>query len=287
LVGLRRRVMSGERRVEGKVAFITGAARGQGREHALRLAEEGADIIAVDLCSQVANVVYEGARPEDLDETVRQVEALDRRIVARQADVRDQGALDAALRDGLDQLGHVDIVCANAGITTTGRSWELSEDVWQEMIDINLTGVWHTVKAAVPTLLEQDRGGSIVLTSSLCGVKGLQNVGHYVAAKHGVIGLMRTMANELGPAQIRVNSVLPGNVRTPMVTNEVVYRVFRPDLEHPTEADILQPLRDLSAMDVPYLESRDISNAVLFLASDESRFITGLSMNIDAGWHIT
>jgi (+)-trans-carveol dehydrogenase len=279
--------MSREGRVAGKVAFITGAARGQGRAHALRLAEEGADIIAVDVCAQIDNVLYDGATPEDLEQTTREVEALDRRIVAHQADVRDQAQLDAALRDGLDRLGRIDIVCANAGITTTGTSWELPEEVWQEMLDINLTGVWHTAKAAVPVLLEQGNGGSIVMTSSLCGIKGLQNVGHYVAAKHGVIGLMKTMANELGPAKIRVNSVLPGNVRTPMTTNEVVWRVFRPDLENPGEEDVLQPLRELSAMDVDYLEARDISNAVLFLASDESRYITGLSMNVDAGWHIS
>jgi (+)-trans-carveol dehydrogenase len=278
--------MTQGRRFEGKVAFITGAARGQGRAHAVRLAQEGADIIAVDLCSQVQHVLYDGATPEDLAETVSQVEALDRRIVAGEVDVRDQSGLDALLAEGVAQLGRLDVVCANAGITTTGRAWELEEDVWQEMIDINLTGVWHTVKAAIPTLLDAGNGGSIVLTSSLCGVKGLQNVAHYVAAKHGVIGLMRSLANELGPQKIRVNSVLPGNVRTDMVTNEVVYRVFRPDLEKPTEADILPSLRELTSMEVEYMFQEDIANVVSFLASDEARFITGVGISVDGGWHI-
>jgi (+)-trans-carveol dehydrogenase len=277
--------MTGMGRVEGKVAFITGAARGQGRAHAVRLAQEGADIIAVDLCAQVDSVPYAPASSEDLAETVRQVEELDRRIIAREVDVRDQRALDEIVQEGVAELGRLDIVCANAGITTTGKSWELDEHVWQEMIDINLTGVWHTTKATIPTLIDAGHGGSIVLTSSLCGVKGLQNVSHYVAAKHGVIGLMRSLSNELGPYKVRVNSVLPGNVRTEMSCNEAVYRVFRPDLENPTQEDILPLLRQLSSMDVDYLESEDIANAVLFFASDESRYVTGVGMSVDAGWH--
>jgi len=197
-------------RVEGKVAFITGAARGQGRSHALRLAQEGADIIAVDICQPVDNVPYPGSTPEDLAETVRLVEGFGRRIVSAAVDVRDLDGLQAAVDDGVAQLGRLDIVVANAGIGNGGnRLDKISPEIWQEMIDINLTGVWHTGKVAVPHLLAGGRGGSIVLTSSVGGHKAYPHTGHYIAAKHGVIGLMRTFAVELGPHQIRVNSVMP------------------------------------------------------------------------------
>ena len=186
-------------RVEGKVAFITGAARGQGRSHAIRLAEEGADIIAVDLCEQVASVPYGMATAADLAETVKEVEALDRRIVAIHADVRDFSALQAALDAGVAELGGLDIVSANAGIFSTAPTVELPEQSWRDMIDINLTGVWHAAKAAIPTLIEGGRGGSIVLTSSTAGLKGGPNIGHYSAAKHGVVGLMRTPGPGAGP----------------------------------------------------------------------------------------
>ena len=207
-------------RVEGKVAFITGAARGQGRSHAVRLAQEGADIIAVDLCDQVDSVPYQMATPEDLADTVKQVEALDRRIVATKADVRDYGALKKALDDGVAQLGRLDIVSANAGIARFGRAEELPEQTWQDMIDTNLTGVWHTAKAAIPHLIAGGRGGSIVLTSSAAGLKAYANVAHYVSAKHGVVGLMRTLALELAPHMIRVNSLHPTQVDTDMIMNE-------------------------------------------------------------------
>jgi (+)-trans-carveol dehydrogenase len=204
-------------RVEGKVAFITGAARGQGRSHAVRLAQEGADIIAVDLCDQVDSVPYPMATPEDLADTVKQVEALDRRIVATQADVRDYGAVKQALDDGVAQLGRLDIVSANAGIASFGRAEELPEQTWQDMIDTNLTGVWHAAKAAIPHLIAGGRGGSIVLTSSAAGLKAYANVAHYVSAKHGVVGLMRTLALELAPHMIRVNSLHPTQVDTDMI----------------------------------------------------------------------
>src|SRR6266436_1303140 len=217
-------------RVEGKVAFITGAARGQGRSHAIRLAQEGADIIAVDLAAQVASVPYPMATPEDLDQTVKEVEALDRRIVASQADVRDYGAVKAALDDGVAQLGRLDIVSANAGIFSLGRADELPEQTWQDMIDTNLTGVWHAAKAAIPHIRAGGRGGSIILTSSTAGLKGLQNLAHYTSAKHGVVGLMRTLALELAPDFIRVNSVHPTTVNTQMVQNSATYELFAPDL---------------------------------------------------------
>jgi SDR family mycofactocin-dependent oxidoreductase len=272
-------------RVEGKVAFITGAARGQGRSHAVRLAEEGADIIAIDIEEQISSVPYAMSTPEDMAQTVKEVEALDRRIVATKADVRDCEAVKKTLDDGVAELGHVDIVCANAGIFSFSDT-ELSEQSWQDMIDVNLTGVWHTAKAAIPHLVEQGTGGSIVLTSSTAGLKAYAHFAHYVAAKHGVVGLMRTLALELAPNFIRVNTVHPTSVRTPMVENEVTYRLFRPELENPTEADAMEAFAAINALPIAFVEPRDISNGVLFLASDEARYITGVTLPIDAGFLI-
>jgi (+)-trans-carveol dehydrogenase len=271
-------------RVTGKVAFITGAARGQGRSHAVRLAQEGADIIAVDLCEEVASVGYPLATAQDLDETARQVAALGRQVVAAQADVRDYQGLSKILEDAVAQLGRLDIVSANAGILSFGTADTLEDASWQDMIDINLTGVWHTAKAAVPHLIAGGRGGSIVLTSSGVVLKGVQNCAHYVSAKHGVVGLMRTMARELAPHLIRVNSLHPGNVNTAMLRNQVTLRLFRPDLESPTAEDAIDVFQATNAMPVPWVESVDISNALLFLASDEARYITGVSLPVDAGY---
>jgi (+)-trans-carveol dehydrogenase len=270
-------------RVEGKVAFITGAARGQGRSHAVRLAEEGADIIAVDICAQIGSVPYEMATPADLAETVREVEALDRRIVAAEADVRDYAALKAALDDGVAQLGGLDIVSANAGIASFAPAADLEEATWQDMIDVNLTGVWHAAKAAIPHLIAGGRGGSIVLTSSTAGLVALPNMAHYVAAKHGVVGLMRTLTLELAPYSIRVNSVHPTGVNTPMVQNEPTMRVFLPGVENPTAEQYAEAMGALNALPIPWVEPRDVSNAVLFLASDEARYITGVTLPVDAG----
>jgi (+)-trans-carveol dehydrogenase len=271
-------------RVQGKVAFITGAARGQGRSHALRLAAEGADIIAVDLCSQVMSVPYPMSTPEDLAETVRQVEALDRRIVEAEADVRDYDQMKQVLDDGVARLGRLDIVSANAGVCSYAPSELLEEQVWQDMIDINLTGVWHTCKAAIPHLVAGGRGGSMILTSSTAGLKGLANVAHYTASKHGVVGLMRTLANELAPHSIRVNTVHPTSVDTGMIQNDPIYRLFRPDLDQPTIDDVRDAFQSLNALPIPWVDPVDISNAVLFLASDEARYITGVTLPIDAGW---
>jgi SDR family mycofactocin-dependent oxidoreductase len=270
-------------RVEGKVAFITGAARGQGRSHAIRLAQEGADIIAVDLCDQVASVPYPMATPEDLTETVKEVEALDRRIVATQADVRDYGALKAALDDGVAQLGRLDIVSANAGIVSYGLAAELEEQTWRDMIDTNLTGVWHAAKAAIGHLKAGGRGGSIILTSSTAGLMAMENLAHYVSAKHGVVGLMRTLALELAPDMIRVNSVHPTSVNTDMIHNDATYRLFAPDLENPTREQVGERFLGLNALPVSWVEPVDISNAVLWLASDESRYVTGVTLPVDAG----
>ncbi|MFZ3454286.1 mycofactocin-coupled SDR family oxidoreductase [Arthrobacter sp. 7Tela_A1] len=271
-------------RVEGKVAFITGAARGQGRSHAIRLAEEGADIIAVDICRQIDTVPFPMSTPEDLQQTVKDVEALDRRIVAVEADVRDYNALKAAVDEGVSQLGRLDIVSANAGIASAGMPTEdLSEEAWDDMIGTNLTGVWHTVKAAIPHLKAGGNGGSIILTSSVAGLQGLANISSYVAAKHGVVGLMRTLALELAADMIRVNSIHPTTVGTPMVLNESTFRLFRPDLEHPTAEDASVAFRTLNALPLDWVEARDISNALLFLASDEARYVTGVTLPVDAG----
>ena len=213
-------------RVEGKVAFISGAARGQGRSHAVRLAQEGADIIAVDICGPIDNLAYPHSTPDDLAETADLVKALDRRIVATQVDVRDYDALKAAVDSGVEQLGRLDIIVANAGIGTFGtKLHKLPEKTWQDMIDVNLSGVWKTVKAGVPHIIAGQRGGSIVLTGSVGSHKALAYTGHYIAAKHGVLGLMRSFAVELGQHSIRVNSVHPSQVSTPMTMNEVTLQV--------------------------------------------------------------
>ncbi|MBF5001219.1 mycofactocin-coupled SDR family oxidoreductase [Nocardia sp. BSTN01] len=272
-------------RVEGKVAFITGAARGQGRSHAVRLAEEGADIIAVDVCKPVSGTdLIPSSTPADLAETVELVKGLGRRIVTAEVDVRDFDALKAAVDNGVEQLGRLDIIVANAGIGNGGATLaETSEQDWNTMIGINLEGVWKTVKAGVPHLISGGNGGSIILTSSVGGLKAYPNTGHYVAAKHGVVGLMRTFAVELGANSIRVNSVHPTNVNTPMFMNEGTMKMFRPDLENPGVEDFEPVAKFMHVLPVGWVEPVDISNAVLFLASDESRYITGLPVTVDAG----
>ena len=271
-------------RIAGKVAFITGAARGQGRSHAVRLAQEGADIIAADICDQVDSVGYPLATAHDLGETARQVAALGQRVVAVQQDVRDYPGLAKALDDAVAELGRLDIVSANAGILSHGTADSLAASAWQVMIDINLTGVWHTAKAAVPHLIAGGRGGSIVLTSSGVVMKGTPNCAHYVSAKHGIVGLARAMARELAPHWIRVNALHPGNVDTAMVRNPETLRLFRPDLDNPTVEDVTPAFQAKNAMPVPWVEPADISNALLFLASDEARYITGVSLPVDAGY---
>ena len=270
-------------RLEGKTAFITSAARGQGRSHAVRLAEEGADIIAVDVCGQIDSVPFPMSRPEDLEETVALVEALDRRIVAGQADVRDFSAVQRVVDQGVAAFGRLDIVSANAGIYSHGLLSEMDERTWQDMIDVNLTGVWHTCKAAIPHIVAGGRGGSMILTSSTVGIRAIANLGHYGAAKHGVVGLMRTLALELAPQMIRVNSIHPTSVDTDMIHNSSLYALLMPDVENPTREMSAAVFESLNALPIPWVDPRDISNAVLFLASDEARFITGVALPIDAG----
>src|SRR6202048_4992963 len=271
-------------RVEGKVAFITGAARGQGRAHAGRLAQEGADIIAVDICKQIETVSIPLSTPEDLAETADLVRGHNRRIYTAEVDVRDYAALKAAVDTGVEQLGRLDIIVANAGIGNGGATLDkTSEKDWTDMIDVNLSGVWKTVKAGVPHILAGGRGGSIILTSSVGGLKAYPHTGHYVAAKHGVVGLMRTFAVELGAQSIRVHSVHPTHVNTPLLMNETTFRLFRPDLENPGPDDMAPICQLFHTLPIPWVEPQDVSNAVLFFASDEARYVTGDTLPIDAG----
>ena len=272
-------------RVEGKVAFITGAARGQGRAHAVRLAQEGADIIAVDICKKIDTVdLIAAATPEDLAETADLVKGHNRQIYTAEVDVRDYDALKAAVDTGVEQLGRLDIIVANAGIGNGGQTLDkTSETDWTAMIDINLTGVWKTVKAGVPHILAGGNGGSIILTSSVGGLKAYPHCGHYVAAKHGVVGLMRTFAVELGAQNVRVNSVHPTNVNTPLFMNDGTMRLFRPDLENPGPEDMKVVGQLMHTLPIGWVEPEDIANAVLFLASDEARYVTGVTLPIDGG----
>jgi (+)-trans-carveol dehydrogenase len=272
-------------RVEGKVAFVTGAAIGQGRSHAVRLAQEGADIIAIDVCKPIVeNTTIPAATPEDLAETADLVKAHNRRIFTAEVDVRDYDAMKAAVDTGVEQLGRLDIIVANAGIGNGGDTLDqCSEHDWQEMIDINLSGVWKSVKAGVPHLIAGGNGGSIVLTSSVGGLKAYPHCGNYVAAKHGVVGIMRSFAVELGQHMIRVNSVHPTHVSTGMIMNEGTWKMFRPDLENPGPDDMAPICQMFHTLPIPWVDPIDISNAVLFFVSDEARYITGVTLPIDAG----
>lgn len=271
-------------RVDGMVALITGAARGMGRSHAVRLAEEGADVIAVDLCGPVGSIdLYPPATADDLRETVRLVEATGRRAVPAQVDVRDREALEAAVAEGVAALGHLDVVVANAGVFEIAPALEVSDELWRDTVDVNLTGVWHTCRAALPHVLSSGRGGSLVLVSSAAGLEGMPNTVAYTASKHGVVGIMRTLANELGPHMIRVNSIHPTSVDTSMIQNERTWRLFQPDNPHPTREDAAPLFQRINTLPVPWIEPRDVSNAVLFLCSEESRYITGVALPVDAG----
>jgi SDR family mycofactocin-dependent oxidoreductase len=271
--------------VDGKVALVTGAGRGQGRSHALKLAAEGADVIAVDIGGgRVETISYELASEADLDTTVSAIEGMGRRAVKAIADVRSLSDLRAAVDAGLAALGKIDIVCANAGIGSWAVAWEMTEQQWKDMIDINLSGVFNATRAALPSMVERGEGGSVVLTSSTAGLRAYANTAHYTAAKHGVIGLMKVLAQEAGPHRIRVNAVCPTTVRTPLVINDSTFELFAPHLEHPTEDDVREPFESLNILPgVAWIEPEDVSDAVLFLCSDAAKYITGVALPIDAG----
>jgi (+)-trans-carveol dehydrogenase len=273
-------------KLEGQVALITGAARGQGRSHALRLAEEGAAIIAVDSCEQVESVQYDLATPADLTRTVDEVEALGARIIAEQVDVRDLDLLRKVVDHGVGELGRLDVVAANAGITGYEPFDEITSAHWREMIDINLTGAFNTAQAAVPHILKGGRGGAIVFTSSSLTLKARQNLAHYTASKHGVEGLMITLALELAEHSIRVNTVNPTNVDTDMIHNAASWKLFMPDDEDRTREKVAPHFRTLNALPIPWIDPRDVSNALAFLVSDDARYITGVTLPVDAGFGI-
>jgi len=269
-------------RLDGRVALITGAARGQGRSHAARLARDGADVIALDICRQIESVAYPMATPEDLAQTRREVEALGRRVLAVEADVRDAAALRATVAGGVAQLGGIDIVLANAGIGFVGDDVD-DERAFRDMIEVNLVGVWNTVHAAAPAMIEQGRGGVIVLTGSTLALSGRGGDGSggidgYIASKHALVGLTRAWANWLAPHNIRVNSVHPTGVNTPMIVNEAVAKRFA---DVPPDASLMTNL-----LDVEMIESADVSNAVAWLVSDEARYLTGVALPIDAGFTV-
>jgi SDR family mycofactocin-dependent oxidoreductase len=266
--------------LEGKVAVITGAARGQGRSHAVRLAEEGADIIALDVCRQIDTVSYRMPSPDDLAETAAMVEKLDRRIVTHQVDVRDADALGAAVSAGVTELGRVDIVLANAGVMFQGLAPGRDDEAFRDAIDVMLVGVWNTIRACTPTMIEQGDGGSIVITSSTQGLKGLvsgTNGGNfgYAAAKHGVVGLMRMFANYLAPHSIRVNTVHPTGVDTPMLDG-LQDSWANLDPRHSALLGNILP--------VQLIEPIDVSNAIAWLVSDQARYVTGVTLPVDAGF---
>jgi SDR family mycofactocin-dependent oxidoreductase len=275
--------------LEGKVAFVTGAARGQGRSHARRLAQEGADIIAVDACATPDWLSYPLAGEADLAQTVKEVEALDRRIVARRADVRDLAAVRAALDAGVAELGgRLDIVCANAAIISQPvPTWEIDVERWRELIDVTLTGVFVTVKAAIPHMIAAGHGGSIALTSSGAALISGAGLADYKAAKAGVLSLTRTLACELAGHFIRVNAICPTAVDTPMIQNEGLYRSFRPDLEHPGREDVKAGFQAMNLLPIPWVDPVDVSNAIVWLASDAARYVTGVTLPVDAGNALT
>ena len=264
--------------LQGRVAFITGAARGQGRAHAVRLAREGADIIALDICSPVSDSIgYPAATPEDLAETVRAVEAEGRKVLAREVDIRDDAAVRQLVSDGVEQFGRLDILIANAGVLSWGRVWELTDEQWDTVIDVNLTGTFHTLRAAIPAMIEAGNGGSIVVVSSSAGLKATPGNGHYAATKHGLVALTNTLAIELSEFSIRVNSIHPYSVETAMIEPELMMQVFaeHPHYVHSFGPMLLQPNGFMSA--------DEVSDVVVWLAGDGSGTLTGAQIPVDKG----
>ncbi len=273
-------------RVEGKVALVTGAAKGQGRSHCVRLAEEGARIVAVDRCAELPGIPYGQGTAEDLAETARLVEKAGGEVVTAVADVRDRAAMAGAVAAGVAAFGGLDVAVANAGVIQLKPALDVDDDDWDTVVGVNLAGTWRTVQAVLPALLERG-GGSIVVTSSAAGLKGPPHMSHYAASKAGVLGMVRSLATELGPQRVRVNCIAPTTVDTDMVHWQGAYDAFRPDLEHPTRADVEPVFASLNVLPVPWIEPQDTSNAVLWLASDEARYVTGIVLPVDAGTALT
>jgi SDR family mycofactocin-dependent oxidoreductase len=269
-------------RFDNKVVLITGGARGQGRSHALEFAKRGADVVLFDACQDQPAISYSLATAEDLQGTAKEIEALDRRCLAIQGDVRDYQALSDAVASAVTELGGLDIVLANAGVGGFNPVTAIPPEQWHTIVDINLTGVFNTVRAAAPVLAEQ-RHGRIIATSSTMGRMGSRNAAPYAASKWGIIGLIKCAALDLAQTGVTANVVAPVAVNTPLIQNEETYRLFRPDLENPTWEDALAPLTALVPMGVPHIECADVSEAVIFLASDEARYITGAVLDVSGG----
>jgi SDR family mycofactocin-dependent oxidoreductase len=264
--------------LQGRVAFITGAARGQGRAHAARLAREGADIIALDICAPVSDTIsYPAATPEDLAATIRAVEAEGRKILARQVDIRDDDSVRQLVADGVEQFGRLDILVANAGVLSWGRIWELSDEQWNTVIDVNLTGTFHTLRAAIPAMIEAGNGGAIVVVSSSAGLKATPGNGHYSASKHGLTALTNSLAIELSEFGIRVNSIHPYSVDTPMIEPDLMMQVFakHPHYIHSFGPMLLQPNG--------FMGAAEVSDVVAWLAGDGAGTLTGAQIPVDKG----
>lgn len=275
-------------RMDGKVALVTGAARGQGRAHATRLAEEGAEIIAFDVCEKFEGTNYEGATEADLAETVETLERLDRRVLSRRGDLRNLEDVERVVADGLQLFGHIDVLVGNAGIFFLAPTWEITEEEWRTQIEVNLTGCWRIAKAVIPSMIEAGRGGSIIFTSSGACARAMGNMSHYTASKSGVEGLCRELAVELGPHHIRVNTIQPAGVHTEMLDNKYNWELFTPDqdgapLEQRRE-QMQKVAEGFNMLPVPWVEPEDVANGVLFLASDESKMVTGTALRVDAGF---
>ncbi|HZC51231.1 MAG TPA: mycofactocin-coupled SDR family oxidoreductase [Mycobacterium sp.] len=271
-------------KLDGKVALITGGARGQGRSHAVTFAREGADIVICDLVSQIETVPYTMSNPDDLTETVKLVEEHDQRCVAMPADVRDTEQVNAVAERAIAEFGHIDILLANAGIVAPVPFVDIGDDQWADMVDTDLGGVFKSMRAVAPHMIEQ-RSGRIIATSSMVGKTGVPGLAHYVAAKWGVIGLVKSAALEFGQYGITVNAVCPTNVDTQMIQNPAMYSLFAPDIENPGREDVIPGFTSLNALPIPWVQVQDISEGMLYLAAESGRYITGETLTIAAGWN--
>lgn len=276
-----------DRPLAGKVAMITGAARGQGRAHAARLAHDGADVIAIDACAPVSDTItYPASTPADLAVTARVVEATGQRVMAREADIRDLAVLENIVAEAIAVFGRLDVLVANAGVLSWGRVWELCADEWDTVVDINLSGTWRTVRAAVPAMIDAGHGGSIIIVSSSAGLKATPGNAHYSASKAGLVALTNALALEVGEFGIRVNSIHPYSVNTPMVDPAEMAKMFG---QHPTFLHSFAPMalkdvrRDGHTSRMDFLEPTDISDVVAYLAADGARSITGTQLAVDRG----
>ncbi len=279
--------MAHEQGLEGRVAFVTGAARGQGRAYAVRLAQEGADVIISDICAPVSQTIpYPGATPDDLAETVRLIEAEGRKVLARQVDIRDDAAVRTLVADGIEQFGCLDVLVANAGVLSWGRLWELTDEQWNSVIDVNLTGTWRTLRAVIPAMIEAGNGGSIIIVSSSGGLKATPGNGHYAASKHGLTAMTNTLALELGEYSIRVNSIHPYSIATPMIENDAMMAILS---AHPSYLNSFAampyqpPMKGSRAKRNDFMTAEEAAEVVVWLAGDNSSVLSGSQIVVDRG----